>query len=69
MARGGQEFFNELLCIHLEAGGIDTGVAAEVLQMCIRDRGETALSGVEKFIAELEDAALSALWEKVRREE
>ena len=27
------------------------------------------IAGVEKFMAELEDAALSALWEKVRREE
>ena len=44
-------------------------VAPDTVASSVDDLGETALSGVEKFIAELEDAALSALWEKVRREE
>ena len=43
-------------------------VAPGTLASSVDDLGETALSGVEKFISELEDAALSALWEKVRRE-
>ena len=44
-------------------------VAPDTVASSVDDLGETALAGVEKFMAELEDAALSALWEKVRREE
>ena len=44
-------------------------VAPDTLASSVDDLGETALAGVEKFMAELEDAALSVLWEKVRREE
>mgnify|MGYP002265806502 CR=1 FL=1 len=44
-------------------------VAPDTVASSVDDLAETALAGVEKFMAELEHAALSALWEKERREE
>lgn len=44
-------------------------ISPDTVASSVDDLGETALSGVEKFIAEFDDAALSALWEGLRREE
>lgn len=43
-------------------------VSPDTVASSVDDLGETALSGVLKFIAEFEDAGLAALWEEVRRE-
>lgn len=43
-------------------------VAPGTVASSVDDLGETALAGVGKLLADFEDPALTALWEKVRRE-